>query len=110
MGACCRCRAPEARCAATSAAAAACQVRASMPTLAADGTGPGGAFSGAPFPFALGINLIDRKAAQPLVQQFTVGVQQQLGTNWVVSADAVHNFGYRLLIGRILRNPRGASS
>ncbi len=83
---------------------------ASTPTLAADGTGPGGAFSGAPFPFALGINLIDRKAAQPLVQQFTVGVQQQLGTNWVVSADAVHNFGYRLLIGRILRNPRGASS
>jgi hypothetical protein len=82
------------------------------PTLASDSAAPGsgGAFSGALFPFALGINLIDRDARHPLVQQFTLGVQQQLGVNWVVSADAVHNFGYRLLIGRLLRDPRGVSS
>src|SRR5207248_390493 len=45
------------------------------------------------------------------VQQFTFGVQQQVAQNFTVSADAVHNFGSRFLIGRFLRQlPKGADA
>ena len=67
-------------------------------------------FGGAPALLGIGINLIDNNARHPRVQQVTVGVQQQLGPNWVVSADGVHNYGEKLLIGRLLRDTRGVSS
>ncbi|MCI0348437.1 MAG: TonB-dependent receptor [Acidobacteriales bacterium] len=73
------------------------------PTLADPFSGPGAVFG-------IGINLIDNNASHPRVQQATVGVQHQLGDNWIVSADGVHNFGERLLIGRLLRDTRGVSS
>ncbi|MGH9508473.1 MAG: TonB-dependent receptor domain-containing protein [Terriglobales bacterium] len=61
-------------------------------------------FAGAVVPgIGIGINIMDTKARQPLVQQFTVGLQHQFGRSWILSADGVHNFGYRLLQGRFLR-------
>jgi hypothetical protein len=67
-------------------------------------------FAGASTTFGVGINMIDNHAAQPYVQQFTFGFQQQVGENWVVSADGLHNFGQRLLIGRFLRGVTGVSN
>ena len=64
-------------------------------------------FGGKVTTFGAGINLIDRHAAQPRVQQATVGFQQEIARNWVVSADALHNYGDRLLIGRFLRGVTG---
>lgn len=51
-----------------------------------------------------GFNVVDNNARQPLVHQFSFGVQRQFGRSWTVSADALHNFGQRLLIGRALRS------
>ena len=67
----------------------------------------GGPFAGGPIPVGIGINHIDSHARTPIYQQFTFGVQQQIGRDWVLAADAVHDFGYHLLIGRFLRS--GAS-
>ncbi len=51
-----------------------------------------------------GFNIIENRARHPLVHQFNFGIQHQFGRNWIVSGDAVHNFGQRLLIGRALRS------
>jgi len=64
----------------------------------------GGPFAGSPIPAGIGINHIDTHARAPMYQQFTFGIQQQFGQNWVLSADGVHDFGYHLLIGRFLRS------
>jgi hypothetical protein len=61
-------------------------------------------FSGGSAVFGIGINHIDNHAKHPYTQQFTLGLQQQLGQNWVVSADGLHNFGQRFILGRLLRN------
>src|SRR5438552_725013 len=66
-------------------------------------------FVGTPAVFGVGVNVMDNHAATPYVQQFTFGVQQQVAQNFTVSADAIHNFGSRFLIGRFLRQlPKGA--
>ncbi len=67
-------------------------------------------FGGGPATAGVGINIIDNNAKHPRVQQFTLGLQRQIGTNWVVSADGVHNFGDRLLIGRFLRSTASQSA
>lgn len=59
-------------------------------------------FVGAPSTLAIGINVLDNHIRHPMVQQFTFGVQQQLGQSWVLSADGIHNFGTRFLIGRTI--------
>ncbi len=51
-----------------------------------------------------GFNVVENGARHPLVHQFNFGLQNQFGKNWILSADAVHNFGQRLLIGRALRS------
>ncbi|HXE91335.1 MAG TPA: TonB-dependent receptor [Terriglobales bacterium] len=61
-------------------------------------------FVGTPGSIPLGgFNFVDNNVRQPLVHQFSFGVQHQIGRNWVISADGVHNFGQRLLTGRFLR-------
>lgn len=64
----------------------------------------GGPFAGGPITAGIGINVVDNHAHQPLFQQFTLGVQHQIGRDWILSADALHNFGYRQLIGQFLRS------
>ncbi len=70
---------------------------ASAPTLAAP-------FSGGAAVFGIGINHIANNAKHPYTQQFTVGVQQQIAGNWILSADGVHDFGQRLILGHLLRS------
>ncbi len=64
----------------------------------------GGPFAGGPITAGIGVNLIDNKARTPIFQQFTLGLQHQIGKDWVVSADGIHNFGYHQLIGQFLRS------
>ena len=61
-------------------------------------------FSGGATVFGIGINVIDNDAAHPYTQQFNLGLDHRLGQNWVISADGIHNFAQRQLIGRLLRN------
>jgi hypothetical protein len=59
--------------------------------------------------FGIGINRIDRNAKHPYVQQFTLGVQQQIDRNWLISADGLHDFGQRFQLGRLLRSTTSTS-
>jgi len=59
--------------------------------------------------FGIGVNHISNNAKHPYVQQFTFGLQQQLGSNWALSADAVHDFGLRSILGRLLRSTTSTS-
>ena len=54
-------------------------------------------------PFGIGVNVIDKKAATPYVQQFTLGVQHQFGNDYILSVDGLHDFGNRQLVPRFLR-------
>jgi hypothetical protein len=57
------------------------------------------------------VNVIDNKAATPLVQQFTLGVQRQFGNDYLLSVDGIHTRGTRQLIPRYLRTlPPGIST
>src|SRR5467141_1954808 len=68
-------------------------------------------FSGGSSPFGIGVNVIDNKAATPLVQQFTLGVQRQFGNDYLLSVDGIHTRGTRQLIPRYLRTlPPGIST
>lgn len=61
-------------------------------------------FVGSSSALAIGRNYLDNRIAHPYVQQFSLGVQQELARNWIVSADGIHNFGTRFLMGRLLRD------
>lgn len=68
-------------------------------------------FAGGSSPFGIGVNVLDNKAATPYVQQFTLGVQHQFGSDYLVSVDGVHNRGIRQLIPRLMRTlPPGVST
>ena len=77
---------------------------AGTPTLLAGVNGSGGPYVGSPLNVGLGLNMMDNNARHPVVQQFTLGVQRQIARQWVVSADGIHNFGTRFLMGRVLRD------
>ncbi|HKA22619.1 MAG TPA: TonB-dependent receptor [Blastocatellia bacterium] len=49
-----------------------------------------------------GINIIDNKLQNPMVQQMNLGIQRQLGKDLVLSADYLHNFGTHFIIGRLI--------
>jgi Carboxypeptidase regulatory-like domain/TonB dependent receptor len=74
----------------------------STPSLAAPFTGPhqvGG----------VGMIAMGPDSHHPLVQQFSIGLQQQFGTNWILSADGLHVFASRQLIGHLLRTTNSTS-
>jgi hypothetical protein len=61
------------------------------------------AFIGFPFPgagAAAGIDIIDNRIQNPMVQQFNLGVQWEVAHNWVIKADGIHNLGTHFIIGR----------
>jgi hypothetical protein len=72
------------------------------PTLAAPFSGPhqtGG----------IGILAMGPDAHHPLFQQFSLGVQQQAGSDWLISADGLHVFATRQIIGHLLRSTASTS-
>jgi hypothetical protein len=46
-----------------------------------------------------GINIIDNRMQNPMVQQFNLGVQYEFAKNWIVRADGIHNLGTHFIIG-----------
>jgi hypothetical protein len=72
------------------------------PTIATAFTGPhetGG----------VGIVALGANSHHPLFQQFSLGVQQQVGSDWLINADGLHVFGSRELIGSLLRSTTSTS-
>src|SRR4030095_13884879 len=49
-----------------------------------------------------GINIIDNTLQNPMVQQTNLGIEQQFGSNIVLRADYLHNFGTHFIIGRTI--------
>jgi hypothetical protein len=48
-------------------------------------------------------------AHHPLFQQFSLGLQQQIGSDWLLSADGLHVFADRQIIGHLLRTTDSTS-
>jgi hypothetical protein len=48
-------------------------------------------------------------AHHPLVQQFSLGLQQQFGSSWIMSADGLYVFADRQLNGHLLRSTNSTS-
>ena len=72
------------------------------PTLASPFSGPhqtGG----------VGILAMGPDAHHPLMQQFSLGLQQQAGDNWLISADGLYVFASRQIIGHLLRDTTSTS-
>src|SRR4029077_19691688 len=72
------------------------------PTLASPFSGPhqtGG----------VGLIVLSPDSHHPVFQQFSLGVQQQMGSNWLISADGLHVFGNKQLIGQLLRTTNSTS-
>jgi hypothetical protein len=67
------------------------------------------AFSGAHQTGGVGIVALGPNSHHPRFQQFSLGVQQQAGRNWIITADGVHVFGERQLIGSLLRSTTSTS-
>jgi hypothetical protein len=47
-----------------------------------------------------GINIIDNRMQNPMVQQMNVGLQREIAKEFIVRADYIHNFGTHFIIGR----------
>ncbi len=67
------------------------------------------AFSGPHQTGGVGIVALGPDSHHPLFQQFSIGAQQQLHADWLVSADGLHVFGERELIGHLLRSTTSTS-
>lgn len=66
-------------------------------------------FSGQHQTGGVGILAMGPDAHHPLFQQFSAGLQQQIGNDWLVSADGLHVFATRQLIGHLLRDTDSTS-
>ncbi len=49
---------------------------------------------------ATGIDVINNRLRSPMVQQFNLGMEKQIGQGLLVKVDGVHNLGTRFIIGR----------
>ncbi len=67
------------------------------------------AFSGPHQTGGVGILAMGPDAHHPLFQQFSLGLQQQLGGSWLISADGLHVFAERQIIGHLLRSTNSTS-
>ena len=47
-----------------------------------------------------GINIIDNRLQNPMVQQMNLGLQREIVKDFIVRADYIHNFGTHFIIGR----------
>ena len=50
----------------------------------------------------VGINILDPDLSTPYVQQFNFGVQRELTRDLILSADYIHSFGSKFIIGRFI--------
>jgi hypothetical protein len=66
-------------------------------------------FSGPHQVGGVGILAMGPDAHHPMMQQFSLGVQQQMGNDWLVSADGLHVFADRQLIGHLVRGTDSTS-
>jgi hypothetical protein len=48
---------------------------------------------------AEGIDIINNRLQNPMVQQFNLGVQWEFAHNWILKADGIHNLGTHFIIG-----------
>ncbi len=62
------------------------------------------AFSGPHEVGGVGILAMGPDAHHPMMQQFSLGMQQEFGSDWLLSADGLHVFANQQLIGHLLRN------
>jgi hypothetical protein len=69
----------------------------------------GSPFSGPNQVGGVGILAMGADAHHPLFQQLSAGLQQQFGNDWLVSADGLHVFATRQLIGHLLRGTDSSS-
>ncbi len=49
---------------------------------------------------AAGIDIINNRLRSPMVQQFNLGIEKQIGQGLLIKVDGVHNLGTRFIIGR----------
>jgi hypothetical protein len=50
----------------------------------------------------IGINILDQNLSTPYVQQFNLGFQRELTRDLILSADYIHAFGSKFIIGRFI--------
>lgn len=67
------------------------------------------AFSGPHQVGGVGILAMGPDAHHPIMQQFSLGVQQEIANEWLISADGLHVFASRQLIGHLLRSTDSTS-
>jgi hypothetical protein len=66
-------------------------------------------FSGQHQVGGVGILAMGPDAHHPLFEQFSGGLQQEIASNWLVSADGLHVFATRQLIGHLVRSTDSTS-
>lgn len=67
------------------------------------------AFSGPHQTGGVGMLAMGPDAHHPMFQQFSLGTQQQFGSDWLLSADGLHVFATRQIVAHLLRNTSSTS-